>query len=135
MITEDSNCLEMVCAYAPFIVIGPLQLGFAAFYLTYYINVSIVGGLILIIGVLFLLLATGKIVTKLRSVFYFFNYKNIIFLLNLNYFWYLLNLSASKKEFTSKRMTIIQEVIKNIKNIKLLGIGQYFEDKIKNNRM
>lgn len=60
LITENVNRFDDFAAFMPFFIVGPVQLGFTIFYLTYYINYTILGGLIMLCSFVFVLLITGK---------------------------------------------------------------------------
>jgi hypothetical protein len=121
-LTSDANCFDDFSAYAPFFIIGPAQLGFAIFYLTYYINFTIIGGLILLTALVIVLLITGKVIDWLRYIEIYWNIQSFWF--NLNYF------RSKKQKITDQRLHLTEEVLKNIKNIKFLGLETHFESKI-----
>ena len=123
-LTSDANCFDDFAAYAPFFIIGPAQLGFAIFYLTYYINFTIIGGLILLTALVIVLLITGKVIDWLRYILIdlFFAYLKFLVYLNI--------LRSKKQKITDQRLHLTEEVLRNIKNIKFLGLEKHFEGKI-----
>ena len=111
----------------PFFIIGPVQLGFAVFYLSYYINYTILGGLIFLIVLVVSLFALGKLIDYLR---YIFLIKYLVFIfLKIGLFK-----RTKKKGYTDKRLESTEEIFQKIKAIKILGIENRLEKTIKNIR-
>lgn len=121
LLTEDSNCFEDFAAFMPFFMIGPVQLTFAVFYLSYYINYTILGGLIFLIVLVVGLFILGKFIDYLKYYVFFF-YANFERVFNLIFVK-----RTKKKGYTDQRLENTEEIFQKIKGIKLLGVENKYE--------